>query len=247
MKDIDESTLLAYADGALTPDQAGRVEAVLASDPQRAADVRQLQQVKARLRNGYASVLEEPIPAHLLDAARQRPPASPQTSVVTATAPIQAPATRQHARRRWTVPTSIAAALLIGLWLWQRQPPQPAPSALLTEQGHDASGTLALALDRQLSGEQQGKIRMGLSFRAHDGRYCRSFSLQSSHAGLACRQGERWRIEVVSPLQPQGNDSELRMASSTLPAALLDAIDARIDGQALDAEGERGARARHWR
>ncbi|RBG38854.1 anti-sigma factor family protein, partial [Xanthomonas oryzae] len=69
MKDIDESTLLAYADGALTPDQAGRVEAVLAADPQRAADVRQLQQVKARLRNGYASVLEEPIPAHLLDAA----------------------------------------------------------------------------------------------------------------------------------------------------------------------------------
>ncbi|RBH41805.1 hypothetical protein BRM11_01170, partial [Xanthomonas oryzae pv. oryzae] len=82
---------------------------------------------------------------------------------------------------------------------------------------------------------------------AHDGRYCRSFSLQSSHAGLACRQGERWRIEAVSPLQPQRNDSELRMASSTLPAALLDAIDARIDGQALDAEGERSARARHWR
>jgi len=249
VKDIDQSSLQAYADGALTPDQAERVEAALATDPQRAAEVRQLQQVKARLRNGYAPVLEEPIPAHLLDAVRQRPPTSPQSSVITATAPTKAPvpAMRRHAAPRWAVPGSIAAALLIGLWLWQRQPPQPAPSAVLAEQGHDASGALALALDRQLSGEQQDEVRMGLSFRARDGHYCRSFSLKSSHAGLACRQGERWRIEVVAPMQPQGNDSELRMASSTLPTALLDAIDARIDGQALDAEGERNARARQWR
>ncbi|MFL8061391.1 anti-sigma factor family protein [Xanthomonas vasicola] len=229
----------------MTPDQARRVEAALAADPQRAADVRQLQQVKARLRNGYASVLEEPIPAHLLDAARQRPPVSPQSTVITAAAQIQAqtPATRRHATQRWAVPSSITAALLIGLWLWQRQQPQPAPSAVLAEQGYDASAAFALALDRLLSGEQQGKVRMGLSFRARDGRYCRSYSLQSSHAGLACRQGGRWRIEVVSPLQPQGNDSELRMASSTLPTALLDAID----GQALDAGGERNARDHHWR
>ncbi|PPV06643.1 hypothetical protein XbrCFBP1976_11285 [Xanthomonas bromi] len=194
-------------------------------------------------------MLEEPVPAHLLDAARQHPPASPQRSAATANFPIQAPVptARRHATRRWAVPSSIAAALLIGLWVWQHQPLQPASSAVLAEQGQDASGALALALDRQLSGEQPGEVRMGLSFRAHDGRYCRSFSLQSSHAGLACRRGEGWHIELLSPLPPQGNDSQLRMASSTLPAALLEAIDARIDGQALDAEGERNARAHHWR
>nr|WP_304381364.1 RNA polymerase sigma factor [Xanthomonas vasicola]MDO6947243.1 RNA polymerase sigma factor [Xanthomonas vasicola] len=37
-----------------------RVEAALAADPQRAADVRQLQQVKARLRNGYARCSRNP-------------------------------------------------------------------------------------------------------------------------------------------------------------------------------------------
>ncbi|MBB4129441.1 hypothetical protein [Xanthomonas sp. 3075] len=250
MNEIDQATLQAYADGALTPEQVERIEAALATDPQLAAAVRTLQRVNAQLRAGFAPVLDEPIPVRLLEAARRRPPITPQTSSDTATvAPIRAPARTASRQpiRRWAVPASIAAALLVGIWIWQRQPPQPAPSAALAEQGHDASGALALALDRQLSSDRQGDVRIGLSFRARDGRYCRSFSLKRSSAGLACRQGERWRVELVSPLPQQGDEGELRMASSAMPAAVLTAIDARIDGQALDADDERGARAQHWR
>jgi len=39
----------------------------------------------------------------------------------------------------------------------------------------------------------------------------------------------------------------MRQAGSTLPPAVLADIDARIDGQALDADGERKARAHGWR
>ncbi|WP_258072003.1 hypothetical protein [Xanthomonas arboricola] len=213
--------------------------------------MRKLQRVNAQLRSGFAPVLDEPIPARLLEAARRRPPTTPQTSFRTdPAAPVSAPAPsawRRQPGRRWAVPASLAAALLVGVWLWQRQPPQAAPSAALAEQGHDASGALALALDHQLSGERQGEVRIGLTFRAHDGRYCRSFLLESGSAGLACRLGQRWRVELVSPLQHPADEGELRMASSTLPATLAHAIDARIDGEALDADGERVARAQQWR
>jgi hypothetical protein len=40
---------------------------------------------------------------------------------------------------------------------------------------------------------------------------------------------------------------QMRQASTSLPAAVLADIDARIQGESLDARAERDARARGWR
>lgn len=258
---IDALTLQAYADGELDAAQAAQVEAALRTDPQLAQALERLRQLQARLRAGFAPVLDEAVPARLLAAARARPTDAPgQDAAVAARPPSPVHATAQasrptplrpRARRRWALPAALAAALLLGLWIAQRQLPQgaaPGPTFVAT-QGGIAEGALAQALAQQLSGHNQGSVRIGLSFRDRDGHYCRTFAMARANAGLACQRDGAWRVELLVPADARGdgNGGGMRMAASPMPAAVLQAVDARIAGEALDADGEQRARARGWR
>lgn len=92
-------------------------------------------------------------------------------------------------------------------------------------------------------------MRIGLSFRDRDRRWCRSFTLPAEAlAGLACRRGEDWDVVASAALDaPPAENDTLRQASADLPAYVLAAIDARIDGDAALAEQERAARETGWR
>ena len=107
-----------------------------------------------------------------------------------------------------------------------------------------AQGALASALDRQVGGKGDGTVKVGVSFAARDGAYCRGFVMGTS-AGLACRAGGQWRIPVLAEAATEATGG-YRQAGSALPPAVLDAIDARIADKPLDAAGEEAARARNW-
>ncbi|WP_295845635.1 hypothetical protein [uncultured Xanthomonas sp.] len=256
---IDALTLQAYADGELDAAQAAQVEAALRSDPQLAQALERLRSLQARLRAGFAPVLDEAVPARLLAAARARPADAPGQDDAVATlppSPIHATAQasrptplRPRARRRWALPAALAAALLLGLWIAQRQLPQGDAHGptVAAAQGSVAEGALAQALTQQLSGQSQGSVRIGLSFRDRDGHYCRTFAMPRASAGLACQRDGAWRVELLVPAGENNDGGGMRMAASPMPAAVLQAVDARIAGEALDADGEQRARARGWR
>ncbi|MNQ11803.1 hypothetical protein D3C85_246960 [compost metagenome] len=115
-----------------------------------------------------------------------------------------------------------------------------------------AGGVLARALSQQLaSAPGQGQpVSIGITFRSADGQFCRSFTLHdgasqaSALAGLACKAPEAggpWIIPVLVETQPETTAAATyRMAGSAAPA-ILQAIDARIAGQPLDADAERQA------
>ena len=119
----------------------------------------------------------------------------------------------------------------------------------MSGEGLVARDELARALDTRLSSEgaSQGAVSVGLSFRAGDGDYCRTFVLEPprSVAGLACRDATGWRVTAIGEAAAPGG--ELRLASSALPPAVLAEVDARLDGEALDTAGERDARDAGWR
>ncbi|WP_295926011.1 hypothetical protein [uncultured Xanthomonas sp.] len=256
---IDALTLQAYADGELDAAQAAQVEAALRSDPQLAQALERLRSLQARLRAGFAPVLDEALPARLLAAARARPTGAPGKDDAVATlppSPIHATAQasrptplRPRAPRRWALPAALAAALLLGLWITQRQLPQGDAHGptVAAAQGSVAEGALAQALTQQLSGQPQGSVRIGLSFRDRDGHYCRTFAMPRASAGLACQRDGAWRVELLVPAGENNDGGGMRMAASPMPAAVLQAVDARIAGEALDADGEQRARARGWR
>lgn len=254
--DIDDATLMAYADGELPAAEATRVEAAIAADPALAAAVERHRQLRDRLVQAFAPVAEEPVPdrlrALLEPAADRTTPAA--VPIGAASAPATAPATghrRGRRRLRWTDWSALAACVLFGALLSRAWSPYfgtaPAP---LVDARLQARGALQQALTQRLGtdGPSAQGIAMGPSFRTRDGGYCRSFSLAQARpmAGLACREDRGWRVTVLAE-QAAGPGGDLRQAGAALPPAVLEAVDARIEGEPLDAAGERAARSARWR
>lgn len=240
MRPGDEQ-LMAYVDGELAPDDAARVEAAIASDPAVAEAVARARALRARLRDAFDPLLDEPVPEHLRALALGAAPA---------------PAANVHAlpvprRRRWALPewTALAAALALGVAVSQLLGDRAA-SPLQSEDGRLlASGGLAEALQSRLGTEAGDGLHIGITFRDRDGGYCRGFRVGGDQdlAGFACRTGDgRWQVPVVVAVAPAGA-GELRQAAAAMPDLVLAEMDARIVGEPLDAAQEREARDAGWR
>lgn len=234
---ITPQQLHAYLDGELDAVERDAVETALANDPVLAAQYAAQRRLRERLQQAFAPVLDEPVPARL-------------TMATASAAEVVDLASRRAKLPRWrqalATGLALAAALVVGVFLGPRLQPD---AALIGNAGGRllAQGGLERALHEGRSGEQVGTVTLGLSFRSQEGNYCRSFTLRQTPAlaGLSCRQADGWQVHVLAETTLQ--DTALRPAAADLPAAVLDAIDARIDGEPLDARSEAQAKADGWR
>jgi hypothetical protein len=226
-------TLMAYADGELDAQTRRAIEAEMAVDPEVAQEVERHRAMRAEVGGAFAGVLDEPVPDRLVRAAKK---------------------TGQQ-RRQWSWPewTSIAAGLLIGVLAGRTLLHQPDRAGGIIVAGTDggviAAGALAQALSEQLSSQDGTGIDIGLSFRTKAGEYCRTFATRASNlvVGFACRDAEAWRIDMLSTPPRAESGGDYRMASTQLPAPIVQAIAERMRGEALDADEEAIARQRGWR
>lgn len=258
---FSDDILMAYADGELDPAERAAIERAMQADPAIAAAVARHRTLRDDVAAAFADILAEPVPARLqppraqtqapAQAPAQAPPPANVASLAAAREAKDARAAHE-ARRRWSWPEwgALAAMLVVGVLVGKLTPGGAPPAIAGSGNQVVAQGELAAALDRQVGGSggnggNAAAVRIGVSFAARDGRYCRGFVMGSS-AGLACRDGDRWRIPVLAEAEPESAGG-YRQAGSALPAAVLDAIDARIAGKPLDAAGEAAAKARGWR
>ena len=224
---ITDAMLIAYVDGELSAEERREVDRAAELDAAVATRLAAHKRLRAGMADAYAPVLDEAIPAALLVAVK----GASDAKVVAFTPRRALPA--------WPAFAAMAACLVLGLAIGFG-----APDASLVASDMTAKGKLASALDRQLAADQGGAaIRIGVTFTDTAGAYCRTFQANGV-AGLACRDGEGWRVPVLSAIAPQASDG-FRTASS-LPAAVAAAVDERIAGEALDAAGEAKARANGW-
>ncbi|MDE2347555.1 MAG: hypothetical protein KGL92_03535 [Gammaproteobacteria bacterium] len=247
---ISDEMLMAFADGELDAAAAAAVEAALHADPRLAGRVAEHQALRARVQAAFSEELEEPVPRRLIDTATRAVPATVDAPKIL---PIDAARMRRE-RSRWRVPlplamaASLAFGLTIGFLAWH------SPVPLLGENAQGAlvaDGGLARALSDQLAGPGgAGGVDIGLSFLSKSGGYCRTFQIAKAlaPAGLACRSGKDWRIDVLTQSSTgPGAQTGYRMAGSSLPPAVLTAVQSRIVDQPLDRAGEIAARRRAWR
>jgi hypothetical protein len=239
-----DETLMAYADGELEPAERAAIEHAMQADPAIAEAVARHRALRQDIAAAFAGILDEPVPARLQPAAA---PAAPVVSLDAARAARAAQAAPAPVRRRWSWPEwgALAAMLMVGVLVGKVVPQGSQPAIAGNGNQVVAQGELASALDRQVGGKDAGAVRVGVSFAARDGGYCRSFVMGSS-AGLACREGGQWRIPVMAETGAEAQGA-YRQAGTGLPPAVLDAIDARIAGKPLDAAGEEAARAQDWK
>lgn len=218
--------LAAFVDGELSAAERQAFEAEMAADPALAEAVARERRLRERLAAAYGPVLDEPVPLRLELAAQ---------------------AANDPPKSRWSLPQwgAIAASLAAGVLVGRAALPDPGP--LRMQDGALAvRGELAQALDERLAAEA-GPIRVGLSFRSTDGRYCRTFQSSPDRlAGLACRGDSGWVAHTATAWVPAA-EAAYRTAGAETPPQVLAAVDALIAGDTLDADAERAARERGWR
>jgi hypothetical protein len=243
---LDDETLMAYADGELEPARRAEIAAALEKDPALAARVEKHRALRAKVAGAFAAVVKDPVPERLRVAAGDAAPEQRVRGNVVQfpTRGNRASATPWRARE-WL---AMAASLVLGVVIsWRAFAPENPEMITASHGGLAARGALATALDRQLaSNPAGGAVSIGLTFKARDGSYCRSFALRASGtSGLACRSGGEWRIPVTASADAAGGD--IRQAASSIPSAVMQAIEARIAGDVLAAPEETKARDAGWK
>lgn len=228
---INHETLNAFVDGELPPQEMARIAALLETEPEMKAYV--LKQEKLRTILRLEEVMQTPPPARLVETVRNAP--------VSWRWRLQAIAGR-HFVARSLVPAGAAlfAGLIIGMTIRPGSDLMPSHGQML------AGGDLAQALDSKLAsnGYSGEGPRIGISFRDHAGRDCRTFT-SGNQAGLACHQESNWVVTTLVTQSPESGGS-YRMAGSEMPEAVRRAVEASIQGVPFDAKAEAQARANAW-
>ena len=240
---IDPEMLAAYADGELAPDEASKVEAAIVADPDLARQVDAHRALRAQLTAHFAPVLEAPVPGRLTDLLKPNESAEVIDLAAVRRARTEAPPAVERRWRRWAMGGALAASLAVGLIVGR----VALPTGPVASEGGRlvARGNLDRALNTQLASAQDGKeVRILLSFEAQDGRYCRGFE-QGATAGIACREGNDWRIlRTQTGAAPQASGAYARAGSQT--ADIMAAAQDLAAGSALDSAAERKARDAGW-
>jgi hypothetical protein len=257
--DIDDpETWQAYVDDAMEAPERARLEAAMAADPALAARVAAAARVRDRVRADFDAALDEPLPERFAALLSAPVPAS-SADTASATTPLRLSASsspadnvrsfparpRWFAGSGWAVAAAASLAIMVGGWWWR------VSVAPIRGDGANrfAGGALAQALERSLAAEtDRDAVAIGLTFRDRDAQWCRSFAMPGERlAGVACREDDRWRIVSLESGSISEDGGLVRQAASAMPPAVLQAIDARIEGDPLDATAERVARDAGWR
>lgn len=239
----DES-LMAFVDAELDATQRADVTRALASDPALQARVAALQAQRQRVAAAFAAVLDEPMPDRLVGLLANAPSAPPATVMNLA----EARSARAQPRLMpgWAQWGGMAASVVLGVLLGMQFAGRDGDAPLDVREGRlVAGGPIEHALSTQLASTSGSKVAVQLSFVDRAGAYCRTFST-AAVAGLACRRGGEWAVQNLAAAEGTA-EGAMRQASTSLPRAVLDAVDQRIAGDALDAERERQARDQGWR
>src|SRR5260370_442108 len=114
---FSDDVLMAYADGELDLRTRAQVEDAIAADPQIARRVAAHQALRNTLRSGFDKVLDEPVPDHLIAAARATSRVHSENRVVVPLRPRRA---RTLALPSWAWPRwgAIAASFVLGALVW---------------------------------------------------------------------------------------------------------------------------------
>jgi len=243
---FSEEVLMAYADDELDAPTRAAVDAAMVSDPGIAHRIARHRALRNRFNSAFDKILDEPVPARVLKVVHSEQGA-PRKSNVT---PLRQ---RQVRHWRWPQWTAVAASLMVGVIAGRLTLMRGENAGPVMTRGDRllASGVLAAALSDQLASAQSAAdpVRIGVSFRAKSGEYCRTFALRGAGglAGLACRADDGWQLSVLARAESaSGDGGTYRQAASSMPAAVVAAVGARMAGEPLDQHAEAAARGRHW-
>jgi hypothetical protein len=246
---IDEAKLIAWLDGELPADEAEVVARAVAEDTQLADLAERHRALAHRLHGGFMALMTEPgVPTMSVARAEARADEPIDFAETLRRKRAREAASRPARMARRPAWAGLAAALIAGLAVGRLlSPPETGPFAIGPKGGLAARGELARALESQLASNrasrQAATVNVALTFRARDGRICRSWTMRGE-AGVACRQGDGWAVIATAATQDQGG---LYRQAAGAPPGLMATVQDMIAGEPFDAAQEARAKAGGWR
>jgi anti-sigma factor RsiW len=241
---IDPLTLMAYADGALPPDEAARVARRIETDAAARAQVAQYRRSAALARAALDADLAQPVPAALQRGVEQ---AIAQARRKAVPAPAQADAMTAPRWRRALAalgldlqPRLALAAGVVALatgaagYLAGRMATVAEPQIATDRPGVQVAAAhewaaLARALDAAPSGSRQalpggGQVELVASLRSGAGALCREFKVEranvASVTALACRDARQWSVRFALATAAAGGYTPAGGAGAAMDAYL---------------------------
>lgn len=232
---IDDEEFFAWLDGELDGEATRLVAERVAASPELSARADQHRRLAGNLRRAFDPVV----------TGTDTPPQFASANIVD----LGSRAALDGRNRGWIgIPqwAAMAATLALGVFVGTLVRTEGANSPIAIDNGQlIAAATLDDALDTRLAGSPAfDGVRIGLTFRDSSGRICRSF-IDSGASGLACREGEAWRIHGLFP-GPEGQQASYRMAAGENPR-IAAMIDETISGEPFNAVEEKASMERRWR
>jgi len=242
MREQDCEQIMAYHDRQLDREQSAKVEQLLAVDIEAREFLAQLQESDDFLRTGLGEVLEQPVPQHLVDAARGNPAGPARGKKV-----LAFPARSFVSRWAYATAASVTLAVVAGTYMLAGQPDlaQSDRLARVVSEGLEvtASGDIYRAPG------QQGQVMPMATFATADAGVCRQYAAQyqgEQNVGLACRQPDsRWQIRAQQTLAA-GSQPRLYAPASGSEDQIGDQIKALGGGQPLGMAQEEILMSNGW-
>lgn len=225
--EIEDTMLMAYADGELDAETAARVEAALEQDESLAERLGVFLSTRSALKEAF----DPPPPVSPQLEAAVRAMATPAPQVVSLSA-------RRAAWRPMALAASLALAVGLGAgWFIAGQPTAGGPELALAEGADRVLDTLASGQSADLGG---GRLTAIASFEDAQGTLCREISQEAaggSMLAVACRSGDAWELRFA--LASGSGGDAYRPASA--PEALDAWLAATGAGAPLPPEAEAAA------
>ena len=242
MRDEDFEQIMAYHDQALDGEQSARVEQLLAEHIEAREFLAQMREGDSFLRNGLGEVLEQPVPQHLVDAARGTPVQPGRGKKI-----LAFPERSFVSRWAYATAASVALAVVAGTYMLADQPggAQSDMLARAVSQGLEvtASGDIYRA------SEQRVQVMPMATFATADAGVCRQYAAQyqgEQSVGLACREQEaQWQIRARQTLE-SGSQPGMYAPASGAEGRIAREIEAVGGGQPMSVTKEETLMSNGW-
>jgi negative regulator of sigma E activity len=272
MSSISDETLMAYADGELSPGETETLEAQLAEDAELRARVAPFIVTRDHLATAFLHKLSEPIPDRLIAAIRNAPAAQRKRQVqqsASARSELETvlgrvagsltsllfPATGPTLATAFSLGAILLAAVGSG-WLLARSPAAP---DLVVAEGTEltASQSLAQALETQQSGVPVS-VGAGIlvtpvqTFLTADKGICREYTVATvsgpDYAGVACKAPVgSWQLAIhVATAKALAADGPYATAGRPSAPAVDALVNSLMSGDALGRDDEQALLRNGW-
>lgn len=225
--------ILTYLDGEMPTADIVRFEAALAQDSDLAARTEAQRRMANTVRSHYTPIANEGVPERFASLLGEGAASTGDGSVMER---IKSWLTGPQAVLGASALASLALGMIVGSQFL-------APNDGISGTSTRANAQLAAALDAS-NGNDAWLVPV--TFRDGSGQFCRAFRAASAAtSGLACRTQGSWQVQVLV-VEPGEAETGYRLASSALPQTVLLGVDARIEGDPLDADAVAAAVRAGW-